>query len=164
MGTGTKRPHIRSENQIVRDFVEAALESGLPHSDAVKLGIGIYKEIDVIARDENCNSLSMTCLEDIRTNCLAIMRSGTTFSAFEIATRAVAAWRLTSVELVKLHREWNHESVTQRLQQRKVRIGKSQERRKVASDADANADIEDLYEDFDEMAKLDWEVDGSHGD
>lgn len=118
---GIRKPYLPAENRIVKALVEAALEGGLSHADAVRLAIGVYKEIDVLARDENGDILSRTAIKDIRVYCRGILRSGSTFSSFEIATRAVAAWRLTLEELAKLHAEWDRETVTQRLKLREIR-------------------------------------------
>lgn len=118
---GLRRPYIISEHLLVKRLVESALESGISYSDSVRLAIAVYREIDVLARDEKCNILSRFALRDIREYCCAILRSGTTFSAFQIATRAVAAWRLTVEEIGKLHDEWDLERVSERLQKRRIR-------------------------------------------
>lgn len=119
--TPQPKPRIPAENRLAKALVESGLESGLTHSDAVRLAIGVYKEIDVLARDERSTMLTRAALKDIRGYACAIMRSGTTFKAFEIATRAVATWRLVSSELKELHDEWNREEVSKRLRQRQLR-------------------------------------------
>jgi hypothetical protein len=162
---GIKRPYIPGENRIVKAILEAALESGIGAGDAVKLAIGVYKEIDVLARNEKCDILSRTALKDIRTYCRAILRSGTTFSSFEIAQRAVMAWRELAKELVELHKMWDRESVTHRLKERKRRQELAAELKERAAVADRDAGHMDPYtaEGFDEMSQLDWEADGKHG-
>lgn len=178
---GIHRPYLPAENRIVKALIEAALESGMSHSDAVRLGIATYKEIDLLARDEKSNILSRTALKDIRVYCRAILRSGSTFSAFEVATRAVAAWRLTLQELKTLHEEWDRESATKRLKQRKSRQEKQEAAQIVkaqvsqpllgAEDIDTDVDVNvdssvdgvgDLYDDFPDLQRLDYEVD-RHG-
>lgn len=167
---GIKRPYIPGENRIVKAILESALESGIGPTDAVKLAIGVYKEIDVLARNEKCDILSRTALKDIRTYCRAILRSGTTFSSFEIANRAVIAWRELAKELVALHKMWDRESVTHRLKERKRRQKLAAEMRERSVGADRAAGIVDdgdgdLYteESFAEMGKLAWESDDKHG-
>lgn len=163
--TGVRRPYIPGENRIVKAILEAALESGIQASEAVKLAIGVYKEIDVLARNEKGDILGRTALKDIRTYCRAILRSGTTFSSFEIAQRAVMAWRELAKELIELHRMWDRESVTHRLKERAVRQKRAAEMRERATRADDDAGYVDPYttQGFDGMAKLDWEADGKHG-
>lgn len=102
-------------------LIEASLESGLGYSDAVTLAVGVYKEIDLLARDEVGDILNRTAIKTIRVYCRAILRSGSTFSSFEIATRAVAAWRTTLDELEKIHAIWDRETVAQRLKLRQIR-------------------------------------------
>lgn len=169
---GIKRPYIPGENRIVKAILEAALESGIGPTDAVRLAIGVYKEIDSIARDEKCNMLGRTAIKDIRTYCRAILRSGTTFSSFEIANRAVIAWRELAKELVALHKMWDRESVTHRLKERNRRqkLAAEMKERSVSADraagiVDDDDDNGDLYteESFEEMGKLAWESDDKHG-
>lgn len=170
---GIHRPYLPAENRIVKALVEAALESGISHSDAVRLAIGVYKEIDTLARDERSNLLSRTALKDIRVYCRAILRSGTTFSAFEIATRAVATWRAVAGELKTLHEQWDRESVTRRLKTRKAKKALADQLPKPPSELpaprdqepspaeleaqEALDDVSGLYDDFEELQRLDYE-------
>lgn len=124
--TGIRKPYIPAENRIVKALVGSALAGGLSYSDAVRLGVGVYKELDLLARDENSNILNRTAMKDIREYCREIMKSGQTFSAFEIATRAVSAWRMTLDELAKLHVEWDKETVDQRMKLRAARRAKAE--------------------------------------
>lgn len=117
---GVRTPYIAAENRIVTALIEAALESGLQHSDAINLAIGVYKELDILARNERGDILDRSALKVIRIYCRAILRSGSTFSSFEIATRAVAAWRETRIQLKQLHAEWNRQTVTARLREREI--------------------------------------------
>lgn len=173
--TRERRPRPRfvaGEKRIVKVILESALESGIGSTDAVRLAIGVYKEIDVIARDEKCNILSPSALKDIRMYCRAILRSGTTFSAFEIAQRGVIAWREMARELVRLHDEWDRESVTERLKERKRRIELAErlkgqrtvaaaevEGESVNGNVNGNGNPSSLYtrDGFREMADLDRE-------
>lgn len=118
---GVRTPYIPAENRIITAMIEAALESGLQHSDALNLAIGVYKELDILARNERGDILDRSALKVIRIYCRAILRSGSTFSAFEIATRAVACWRETRIRLRELHAEWDRQTVTARLRLRKIR-------------------------------------------
>lgn len=188
---GIHRPYLPAENRIVKALVEAALESGISHSDAVKLAIGVYKEIDTLARDERSNLLSRTALKDIRVYCRAILRSGTTFSAFEIATRAVATWRMVAGELKTLHEEWDRESVTKRLKRRAMKKQLADQLPVLPSgmpappgpelseldlgpepgghepspeELEAINDVAGLYDDFEELQRLDYESSGGARD
>ncbi len=107
-----------AESEVVRTMIESSLESGLSHHDAVKLAIATYKELDVLTAptaDAAFWDLTRDDLREIRMYCRAILRSGSTFQAFEIATRAIAAWKLAKVELQKLHDEWNRRDVVRKL-------------------------------------------------
>lgn len=117
------RRNDRYEVTYAKYLIEDGLEAGLAHCDAVRIAVSIFKEIDVVARDSEFNLLPPDALEDIRSYCRAILRSGSTFSAFEIATRAVYAWREATTELEKLHAEWRRErvNVRRRLRLRQVR-------------------------------------------
>lgn len=159
---GIHKPYIPAENRIVKALIEAALESGLQSPDAVRLALGVYKEIDVLARDEHGNILSRTALKDIRAYCRAILRSGVTFDSREIAAEAVATWRATAEELKKLHEEWDRESVTRRLKARKGRQEQATQARILRSEPVPD-DAEELYDDgaFDELQELD-EVTDDH--
>lgn len=102
-------------------MIEAALESGISATDAVRLGIATVKEVDVLARDANAEPLDQDAITAIRGYCRAILRSGTTFSAYEIATRAIMAYREASVELHALEKEWHKADVDERQRRLKVR-------------------------------------------
>lgn len=183
LGVRRANSRMRSFRISVREFTAAGLETGLDHTSAVRLAVGIVQEIDVLARDEHLNTLSPAALREIRLYCLAVLRSGTTFSSYEIATRSIAAWRLAAREVVRLQNEWNTASVTKRLKQRKQRQDTAREaaqnpnpaaripsRVEVAIDesgngyipTDAIADIAELYAhgSFEEFARLDREVYG----
>lgn len=109
---------------LLTSLVSCALEAGLSHSDAVRLGVGVYQEIDILARDESFDPLSIGAFAIIRDYALSIIRSGSTFSPFEIATRAVAAWRLSVQEFRRVNYEWKHERATKR---RRTRSEKQKE-------------------------------------
>lgn len=100
---------------ILRPLIESALEAGLSHSDAVRLAIAVYKEIDLLARGASLTQLPTATLREIRLYARAILRSGSTFSSFEIAQRAVATYRLTQDEIRKLDAEWRTETASKRL-------------------------------------------------
>lgn len=158
---GIRRPYIPAENRIVKALIEAALESGIRHQDAVRLGLGVYKELDILARDEHGNILSRTALKDIRVYCRAILRSGTSFNSQEIATQAVAAWRMTAEELKHLHEEWDRETVTRRLRNRQKRQDTAAKSRILRGES-APGDTEALYDEHGALLQLDWEADGRH--
>lgn len=138
------RPRRNDRYEVIyaKCLIEDGLEAGLAHCDAVRIAVSIFREIDVVARDSEFNLLSPDALEDIRSYCRAILRSGSTFSAFEIATRAVYAWREATTELEKLHAEWRRErvNVRRRLRLRQVRrdsVAKSGEVGDVRKSGDA---------------------------
>lgn len=115
---------LEAEHHAVAAFIAAGLEAGLSWSDAVALAIGLYRDIDVLARTEEADLLSPRILADIRAYSIAILRSGSTFASFEIANRAVAAWRQSRIELRRLHRQWDRESVTRRLKTKAARAAR----------------------------------------
>lgn len=107
-----------AESEVIRTMIESSLESGLAHPDAVRLAIATYKELDVLtspSADMAFWDLTRDDLREIRMYCRAILRSGTTFQSFEIATRAIAAWKLAQAEITKLHEEWNRRDVVRKL-------------------------------------------------
>lgn len=110
-----------NEHEIIRSLIESALEAGLQASDACRLGLGVYKELDVLARDADLNVLDETAMVDIRLYCRAILRSGSTFAAFEIASRAIQCWREATASVEALRTEWDREIVTRRLKMQRVR-------------------------------------------
>lgn len=191
LGVRRANSRMRSFRISVREFTAAGLETGLDHTSAVRLAVGIVQEIDVLARNEQLDTLSPAALREIRQYCLSVMRSGTTFSSYEIATRSIAAWRLAAREVVRLQGEWSTASVTKRLKQRKQRQDAAKEaaqkstqspspvaripsRVEVAIDesgggyipTDAIADIAELYAhgSFEEFVRLDREVYGKSRD
>ena len=116
------KPYFPSERKTVRLLAECGLEAGLSHSDAVRLAIGVYKELDVLARaTATLAPLPAPAITAIRGYARAILRSGSTFSSFEIATRAIATYREAEAAIAKLGAEWDRQTVTQRLRLQRTR-------------------------------------------
>lgn len=118
-----KLAKVRYDDTYFKLLVADSLEAGLAYPDAARLAAAVFKEVDIAARDENNNHnlLPPTALEDIRLYCRAILRSGTTFSAWEVAKRAVGAWKEAGIELSKLHDEWRRETVRAKVRRQYVR-------------------------------------------
>lgn len=116
-----------AEDRLVRSLVECGLEAGLSHSDAVNLAIAVFKELDILVADGDVtglNCLSSTAVREIRQYTRAILRSGSTFSAFEIAVRAVKAREMVAAELVKMRESlrWGRRSQKRRGELRHKRL------------------------------------------
>lgn len=118
-----KLSKVRYDDTYFKLLVADSLEAGLAYPDAARLAAAVFKEVDIAARDENNNHnlLPPDALEDIRLYCRAILRSGTTFSAWEVAKRAVGAWKEAGIELSKLHDEWRRETIRAKVRRQYVR-------------------------------------------
>lgn len=103
----------RHRSRIV-PLIASALEGGLSHSDAVRLAISTYKEVDLLARGRNLNQLSAAAIDEIMLYAEAVFRSGSTFSAFEIANRAVSTYELAGKEMNALSAKWRGRTTRQR--------------------------------------------------
>lgn len=132
MSDGPTRPELgrisTAEARVIQDLIEAALEGGLSATDSVNIGLGVYKELYLLARNEDSGIiLARASLNVIRAYARAILRSGSTFSSFEIASRAVSCWRQTSQALVAFFDDWDRLSITRKMQIRQARAPKRRE-------------------------------------
>lgn len=105
---------------LARTFIACALESGLSSSDAVKLGIAVVRELDLIVRTKD-DILPERAIAEIHLYAASIIRSGSTFRPFDIAVRAVATWREARTALRDLHSTWRRQRTTGRTRERAVR-------------------------------------------
>lgn len=103
----------RHRSRIV-PLIASALEGGLSHSDAVPIAISTYKEIDLLARARNLNQLPSAAIDEIMLYAEAVFRSGSTFSSFEIANRAVATYELAAKEMNALAAKWRGRTARER--------------------------------------------------
>lgn len=121
-GTGADGDDIATSDGLTRDrhrsrivpLIVSALEGGLSHSDAVRLAISTYKEVDLLARGRNLNQLSAAAIDEIMLYAEAVFRSGSTFSAFEIANRAMSTYELAAKEMNALSAKWRGRTAKQR--------------------------------------------------
>jgi len=110
-------PHtyLAQVDQLITTMTASALESGIAHSQAVTLAIETFKQVEAIARDENMELLPEHELAKVYTFCCAVLASGTTFSPFEIAQRAVLAAAAAKEGLEGLFATWDPVSVEERV-------------------------------------------------
>lgn len=159
-----------SEFRIVRAMIECALEGGLSHTDAVRLGIAVYKEVDLLARGTDHRPLKASSIREIRLYARAVLRSGSTFSAYDIATRAVNAYKLAQSEIGKLKNGWRRDEIGSRLKKRD-RNRRYQEACKVNREiygeqgdsldsGSAILDVDDLVPGIEDVKELAWRMNG----
>lgn len=113
--------YLGHSRELVRSLVVAGLEAGLAHSDAARMALAVFREVSVLARDRDGNLLPPEGLWDVYDYAAAVVRSGSTFAAFEIATRAVKAREAAEAGIVELLEEWDPDEVDRRLRVRAVR-------------------------------------------
>lgn len=127
-------------------YTEAALEAGIQSTDAVKIALGIYKEVDVLARDTNFDPLTASALRAIVRFCCAILRSGSTFSSYEIATRAINTWRMLTDEARAVQEVWSREAVSKRLKLKETRTRAQQKMaERHAKELEASSTLAGVY-------------------
>lgn len=111
---GTNDGLSRDHRSRIVPLIASALEGGLSHPDAVRLAISTYKEVDLLARARNLNQLSAAAIDEIMLYVCAVFRSGSTFSSFEIANRAVATYELARKEMNTLSAKWRGRTARER--------------------------------------------------
>jgi hypothetical protein len=107
--------YLAQVDQLITTMTASALESGIAHSQAVTLAIETFKQVEAIARDESMELLPEHELAKVYTFCCAVLASGTTFSPFEIAQRAVLAVEVAREELGRLFATWDPVDVEERV-------------------------------------------------
>lgn len=107
--------YLAQVDQLITTMIASALESGIAHSQAVTLAIETFKQVEAIARDENMELLPEREMAKVYTFCCAVLASGTTFSPFEIAQRAVLAAEAARRGLRELFATWDPVSVEERV-------------------------------------------------
>lgn len=118
----TAQTYLTEVENLIYILISHALESGMTHSQATELAVETFREVEVLARDEETGDLLPDhALFRVYSFCCSILASGTTFSSYEVAQRAIAAYRAMVRRLKLLWEEWDPEMIDGRIKARKSR-------------------------------------------
>lgn len=103
-------------DRLLIPLVQACLEAGMTSSEAVTLAVETHYELDRLARveDNGKNHPAFTEIQKIRGFVIATLRSGACTSAFEVAARAVGAWRELKKAGAALKKDWVEEEAREK--------------------------------------------------